>query len=69
MYEKKFLKKKRENLKCVYNQGKKRITEQFGRNMYQDVSGNIKLFLEEMGKVDGVESKIITPKKLELGDW
>ena len=52
-------KEKKRNLKrCIYQS--KKVLEQFGRKMNQDVNGNIKLFWKEMSKVNGGKWRILT---------
>ena len=41
-----YRKEKRKVKRCIY-QSKKKVNEQFGRNMNEDVNGNRKLFWKE----------------------
>ena len=38
--------------KCIYK-NKKKVNEQFGRKMNQDVDGNMKLLWKEVSKLNG----------------
>ena len=54
-----FTKKKRERLKVVYIKAIRRVQEEFGRKMNENMNRNKKLFLKELSKENGgkVENK------------
>ena len=57
--------KKRKVKRCIY-QSKKKVNEQFGRKVNQDVNGNMKLFWKEVGKANG--RKVETCRKIKDGN-
>ena len=57
---------KRKVKSCVY-QSKKKVNEQFGRKINEDVNGNRKLFWNEVSNVKGGELQHSEGWKWEVG--
>ena len=53
---------KRKVKRCIY-QSKKKVNEQFGRKMNQDVNGKRKLFWKEVNKVNGGKAESCSKAK------
>ena len=56
---------KRKSKRCIY-QSKKKVNEQFGRKMNEDVNGNRKYFLKEVSNVKG--GKVDSCSKIRDGN-
>ena len=61
-------KKRREMLKCVYIRARKKVNEEFGRKMNEDVNGNSKLFWKEVSNAEGGKVEICNRIRMEMGD-